>query len=164
MPAPKGNTYAKGNGRPSKYDSNYHDKLVFKLCLLGATDKQIADIFEISEVTLNAWKNTQSSFLKSLKKGKEEADSKVAKSLFQRATGYEHEEDKLFQYDGNILSERITKHYPPDVVACIFWLKNRQPELWRDKTEIETSNKKTINVIVGDKKTQKNLESLYNEN
>ena len=25
----------------------------------------------------------------------------------------------------------------PDTTACIFWLKNRQPKEWRDKSEIE---------------------------
>jgi hypothetical protein len=29
-------------------------------------------------------------------------------------------------------SKTVRKHYPPDVTACIFWLKNRQPEKWRD--------------------------------
>lgn len=24
------------------------------------------------------------------------------------------------------------QHYPPNVTACIFWLKNRDPESWRD--------------------------------
>jgi hypothetical protein len=24
------------------------------------------------------------------------------------------------------------QHVPPDVTACIFWLKNRDPEHWRD--------------------------------
>jgi hypothetical protein len=31
------------------------------------------------------------------------------------------------------------EHIPPDVIACIFWLKNRRPELWRDKHDVEHS-------------------------
>jgi hypothetical protein len=29
------------------------------------------------------------------------------------------------------------RHYPPDTTACIFWLKNRRPDLWRDKVHNE---------------------------
>jgi len=25
-----------------------------------------------------------------------------------------------------------TERYPPDTAVCIFWLKNRRPDLWRD--------------------------------
>jgi hypothetical protein len=29
------------------------------------------------------------------------------------------------------------RHYPPDPTSMIFWLKNRQPQDWRDKQEHE---------------------------
>jgi hypothetical protein len=29
------------------------------------------------------------------------------------------------------------EHVPPDVTACIFWLKNRDPEHWRDTRQHE---------------------------
>lgn len=28
---------------------------------------------------------------------------------------------------------------PPDTTSCIFWLKNRQKDKWRDKTEQEVT-------------------------
>lgn len=28
---------------------------------------------------------------------------------------------------------------PPDVTAIIYWLKNRKPEIWKDKQNIEIS-------------------------
>jgi hypothetical protein len=31
----------------------------------------------------------------------------------------------------------VRKHVPPDTAACIFWLKNRRPALWRDRHEID---------------------------
>ena len=31
------------------------------------------------------------------------------------------------------------KHIPPDTTAQIFWLKNRRPDRWRDKQQIEHS-------------------------
>ena len=35
--------------------------------------------------------------------------------------------------------KEVDKHYAPDATAAIFWLKNRQPDKWRDKQEVEQS-------------------------
>ena len=121
-------------GRPTKYKLEYNEQ-VYKLCLLGATDKELATFFNICNATIENWKQTEPEFLVSLKKGKEEADSKVVKKLLERATGYEHKEDKFFVIDGEVVTQKTTKHYPPDTTALIFWLKNRRPKNWRDKTE-----------------------------
>jgi hypothetical protein len=126
--------------RPSKYNPKMNEQ-VYKLCLLGATDKQIADFFDVSEQTINAWKKTEPEFLESLKEGKDDADAVIAQSLFHRAKGYSHPEDKIFNDSGSPLVVPTTKHYPPDTTACIFWLKNRQPTLWRDKQEIDHTTK-----------------------
>ena len=40
---------------------------------------------------------------------------------------------------GEIIQTPIRKFYAPDTTACIFWLKNRRPEAWRDKVETELS-------------------------
>jgi hypothetical protein len=37
------------------------------------------------------------------------------------------------------------EHVPPDVTACIFWLKNRDPEHWRDSQQLEHVLGKYIN-------------------
>jgi transcriptional regulator with XRE-family HTH domain len=139
MGAPKGNQYAKGIGRPTKYKEEYDDQ-VYKLCLLGATDKEIADFFEVSESTINEWKRDYKSFSESLKKGKWLADANVAERLYQRALGYEHPEDDIKAYMGDIIITPTIKHYPPDPTAAIFWLKNRQSAKWRDKQEVDISN------------------------
>ncbi len=55
--------------------------------------------------------------------------------MYERATGYSHAEDKIFNDGGEPLIVPTTKHYPPDATSAIFWLKNRQPAKWRDKTE-----------------------------
>ncbi len=49
--------------------------------------------------------------------------------LFKRAIGYEYEEITM---NNGIENKRVMKHITPDVTACIFWLKNRKPEKWRD--------------------------------
>jgi hypothetical protein len=32
---------------------------------------------------------------------------------------------------------KYIEHIPPDVTACIFWLKNRDPQHWRDSQQLE---------------------------
>jgi transposase-like protein len=127
-------------GRPSKFKDEYIIQ-VYKLCLLGATDKELADFFDIDEATLNRWKTQHPEFCKSLKRGKMQADATVAEKLYHRATGYEHPEVITATFQGEITDTmEVTKHYAPDTTAAIFWLKNRQPQLWRDKQEIESNN------------------------
>lgn len=125
-------------GRPSKYKKEYAEQ-AYKLCLLGATDKDLADFFEVDEATVNRWKQGHVEFCESLKRGKVEADAVIAQKLFHRAKGYEHQEDKIFNDSGTPLIVPTVKHYPPDTTAAIFWLKNRQPDKWRDKQEIDQS-------------------------
>jgi hypothetical protein len=123
-------------GRPSKYREDF-PRRAFKLCLLGATDAQLADFFEVHIDTIEEWKKVHPEFSEALKAGKEEADSKVAKSLYRRALGYSHKAVKIVA-DAKTGTEHIvpyTEHYPPDTTACIFWLKNRQPRQWRDRVE-----------------------------
>ena len=71
-------------GRKSNYKPEYANQAL-KLCLLGATDKEMADFFGCSEQTLNKWKKDFPDFLESLKKGKNVADANVASKLYNRA-------------------------------------------------------------------------------
>jgi hypothetical protein len=67
--------------------------------------------------------------------GKHEADERVTRSLFQRAVGYTASRDAHRVHQGKAIATELIKHYPPDTTACIFWLKNRRPEEWREKFE-----------------------------
>lgn len=125
-------------GRPSKYDEKYNEQ-AYKYCLLGADDKRLAELFEVTEQTVNNWKNDYPEFFESIKKGKELADANVADRLYNRAMGYSHSEDKIFVHNGEPIIVPTTKHYPPDATSAIFWLKNRQPQKWRDTQNIEVS-------------------------
>lgn len=134
-------------GRPSAYKPEYAEQ-ARKLCLLGSTDAEMADIFGVSEVTLNAWKKAHPEFLKSITQGKAEADANVASRLYERALGYSHPEVHVSSYEGDITLTPLTKHYPPDTQAASLWLRNRQPAKWRDKTDHEVTGKGGGNVII----------------
>jgi len=126
-------------GRPTKYSDKY-PKQAYKLCLLGATDQELADFFEVNVDTVQEWKKVHEEFSDSIKRGKKQADSEVAHKLFKRATGYEHPEVDIKMYEGQIIKTDLIKHYAPDTTAAIFWLKNRQSKQWRDKQEIDHSS------------------------
>ena len=122
----------KKNGRPSKINT-LDLRQVETLASFGLTDKQIADVIGVTEQSINNYKKDEK-FFESLKKGKEIADQRVERSLFERATGYSHPEDKIFcNPSGKVTTVQTIKYYAPDTIACIFWLKNRKSEEWQDR-------------------------------
>lgn len=130
----------RGGGRPSAYKPEFVEQ-AYHYCLLGATDAQLAEFFQLKEQTINNWKKKYPEFAEALQCGKMIADAQVARSLFKRATGYSHPETHLHCLDGQIVQTAVIKYYAPDTTACIFWLKNRQPAQWRDKTEVNAALK-----------------------
>lgn len=130
----------RGVGRPSEYKPEYAEQ-ARKFCLLGATDKQLAEMFEVSEQTINAWKKQHPEFLESIKKGKDVADAEVAESLYHRARGYEHPAVKIFgdTKTGSALRVPYVERYPPDTMAGIYWMNNRRRENWKQRHDHEVS-------------------------
>lgn len=136
-------------GRPSEYRPEFAEQ-ARKLCQLGATDVEIGDFFEVSVRTIYRWKADHDEFCHALKAGKEIADERVERSLYQRAVGYTHDAVKIFMPAG--ASEPVyapyREHNPPDTTAAIFWLKNRRKDDWRDKQEHEIGGKDGGPVII----------------
>lgn len=137
-------------GRKSKYeeDQQFYNQMAKQHARDGKIDEEIAKALGIAKSTLNEWKKKYPEFSDSLKTGKEYADSLVEDSLFKRANGFEYEEteiiaDKKGDITKPVRIKKIKKHALPDVTAQIFWLKNRQPEKWRDKKEIEHGGEMT---------------------
>lgn len=128
-----------------KYNSEYHDDWAWSLAAMGATNKEIADAIGVTERTIIRWANTHESFRKALTEGKGVSDAKVIRSLYQRAVGYEYEdEEKIIEYDTDgtvkpIKVRKIKKHALPDVGAQCFWLKNRQRSNWQDRPDFMPS-------------------------
>lgn len=133
-------------GRPTKYKSEYA-KQAGKLCLLGATNVELADFFEVTISTIHQWRVTHEEFSSALKENKEVADRRVEEALYHRALGYTHDQDDIRVVEGEIVITETKKHYPPDSTSMIFWLKNRQPDKWRDKQEIEQTSNVTHNIM-----------------
>ncbi len=125
-------------GRPTLYRAEFAEQ-ARKICLLGATDAELASVFEVSEQTLNKWKKQHPEFLESITRGKLIADAEVADRLYQRALGYSHTAVKIMTVANQVVREEYVEHYPPDTPAASLWLRNRQPAKWRDKIQTEHS-------------------------
>ena len=134
-------------GRPSKFQPAMIAQARF-LAEKGCTDAELGEFFGVCEATINTWKIEHPGFLESIKEGKAESDSKVVRSLFERATGYSHPDTHIAVSQGDVIVTPTIKHYPPDTTACIFWLKNRRPEEWREKVALEGANGGPVEVEI----------------
>ena len=126
-------------GRPTSYKPEYAEQ-AYKLCLLGSTDKEMADFFQVAESTLNLWKQEHREFSESTAKGKTIADANVAESLYKRATGYTAKKVVTANFAGVISDiKEVNDYVGPDTQAASLWLRNRQSAKWRDKVDHELS-------------------------
>ena len=67
-----------------------------------------------------------------MQSGRVVADAKVARGLYVRAVGYDRTVEREVILGGELKPVTSTVHYPPNVQACIFWLRNRRRRTWRD--------------------------------
>lgn len=101
---------ASKNKRIAKWEQSENLVLLEGWARDGLSMEQIAHNMGISKDTLYRWLKLSSDISDAIKKGKEVTDYLVENALFTSAL------------TGN-------------VVAQIFWLKNRKPEKWKDKVE-----------------------------
>lgn len=120
------------------------------------TDQEIARELGCAVSTLYLHFSKNERFSEATKKAKHKVDGRVQRTLLERASGYTYTEQqaiKVKQPDGSEIVEivEVTKHVAPDPTAMIFWLKNRQPKEWRDKTvqEQEGTVHTKIEVVTG---------------
>lgn len=145
--------------------TTYHDhypQQAHKLCLLGATDSDIASFFGVCRTTLANWKKQHPDFKEALSRGKKAADMEVAASLYQATldriiTCKQAIKCKEIYYDDNgkrVEKERIEiveveKHIPADFRSQQFWLKNRNPKQWSDKHDEPDDFDKSVTLNLG---------------
>jgi len=139
-------------GRPTDYSEDFARQAA-KLCELGATDDELADFFGVHRSTIYRWKHEHEDFCDAIKAGKDAADERVVRSLYQKATGYNVTEQvaikvKLEQFLEGVEVVEVEKHVPADTAAAIFWMKNRRKTDWRDKQEVEHTG--NVTVTMGD--------------
>lgn len=129
----------------------------------GLNDEQIAANMGITPSTLYVWKNKYKEISEASKKGKEVVDREVENALHKRALGFEYEEvtQELVENDEGRMELQVTKvvrkTQAPDTGALAFWLKNRMPDVWRERRDnthsgpdggpIQTQNKMDLSAL-----------------
>ncbi len=99
-------------------------------CLLGATNADLADVFEVAPRTIDNWIANIPEFAKAVREGgRSPMPASLAVSTSARSA-YQHTVEQTVLHRGEERKLTNTVHYPPDVGACIFWLRNRRRDLW----------------------------------
>ncbi len=99
----------------------------------GLTQEDIAHNIGCSLSTFKEWIKKYPALSATMKITREVADIRVENALYKRAVGYEYEEVVKEEGPKGVTVRTIKKHIPPSEVAAFFWLKNRKPDVWRDK-------------------------------
>jgi len=140
-------------GAPSKYREEYA-RMAYVACSTGGfTDKNLADLFDVSRRTIDNWKHEHIEFLRTIKAAKNEFDSEVVEKAFlKRCTGFYYNEatrepvtvDEIDPETGDlvkvskmIVTKRVRKHVVPDAKGCMDWLTNRAPDRWKKSKHVE---------------------------
>lgn len=139
-------------GRPTDYRPEYCEQVERFCRVMGSLDADIAQFFGVTETTINNWKKAHPDFFESIKRGKANCDREVGEKLIERAMGAKFYQDKEIKLktvsyeNGKKCHEeerfeivRLEGQAPPDTQALVFFLKNRRPDLWRDKQEVQHS-------------------------
>lgn len=139
----------------SKYDNviTPNLKLIGRWYRNGATDEEVAEKLNISKTTLYKYVEEHSELFELRKRNKEIIDSEVEEALLKKSLGFTqivkkafkvkhvkyNENGKRVSEDEEVVQANEEVYIAPSDTAMIFWLKNRQPELWKDKHEVEHS-------------------------
>jgi hypothetical protein len=126
-------------GRPTLYKPD-HAQQAHDHCLLGATNAELAALFEVAPRTVDNWIANNAEFAQAVREGRAAADARVARCLYERAVGYDRTVERVVWHQGQERVIASTVHYPPSTGACIFWLRNRRPDLWGNRRPAEHAN------------------------
>ena len=118
-------------GRPTRFEPEMCEQ-AHNYCLLGATNDELAGFFRVAPSTIDRWIAERADFGDAVKRGRIVADFRVARGLYDRAVGYDHKVERSVVIGGELKPVTTTVHYPPNVQACIFWLRNRRRRTWSD--------------------------------
>lgn len=110
--------------------------LLLYLAGAGLTNQQLAKAIGLSPSQFSDFLKKNPDFWDKLDAAKETPNRQVEQSLFRSAMGYATRE--LHKVAGKPVKV-VLRERAPDVTACIFWLKNRDPKRWRDVIDVNLS-------------------------
>lgn len=115
-----------------KYEPDFPERAE-KFITEGHTQAECARFLGVSVPTFEEYKKKYPEFLNAVKSANRVLDDIVVNALYLKAIGFER-----------VVNGQV-RYYPPDLGAQVFWLKNRRPDEWRDKKEIEVPESLKVN-------------------
>jgi hypothetical protein len=138
----------RGRGQPTKFNESILKEIVY-LAAQGKTIEEIATTLKVSSRVIYFWQKQHEEYFQTLKIARELPDNMVEASLFQRAIGFTQETPMERIVFGEKIKWTQRQYFPPDPVACFFWLKNRRPANWKDKLEVGPATDVELNLKIG---------------
>ncbi|MBR0291090.1 MAG: helix-turn-helix domain-containing protein [Bacteroidales bacterium] len=139
--------------RKSKFNPKYHIPWIAGLAARGYTIEDMAEDIGVAQSTLHKWISENEELSEALKNGRSLPDTIVENSLYKRATGYKITKRKTIissAANGEQKPVRVEvseEEIAPDVTAAIFWLKNRRPDLWRDRQDVTINSEDWVDAL-----------------
>lgn len=154
---PKRKNGEAGNGR-GVWRDEYIDQARVACGEMGATRRQLAALFNVSEQTIKLWQKTKPGFKEAVQEGRDEFDNAhVEDALRNRALGYDYwEVTEEMARDADyktgqakmVVTKRVKKQVAPDVGAISVWLFNRNPDRWKNPRHQVDLGEGKINLVV----------------
>lgn len=149
-------------GRPTPYKPEYADMARVACREGGFTMPSLAKLFKVHRDTIYEWKKKYPKFSDAITKGRDEFDvMAVEKCLMKRARGYYYTE--TVKDGGKDIVKTTRKHVPIDTTALTFFLKNRNPERWRDTQKVEHSGGVDTNVKIDPKEIKELMKEVLKD-
>lgn len=138
MPKGKKRSGQKIDKITGRFGSSYRKSFVKMAEVMGRAgflDSEVAEYFQVTDRTIRNWKSTHPEFAAALQIGKDVADARVEKSLYNMANGYNVLAEEIKVVEGKIVRVETFKHIPASPVAALAWLNNRKRNDWQKNPE-----------------------------
>lgn len=116
-----------------KWDYERNIAMARELAKRGATDAEIAMAFNISDRTLNRWRAKHPEFDEALTLGQDQAIAVAERTLFQMATGFVYEEERIVSTKSGPIKLRERKRALPDGQMLRVYLAANKPDKYSAK-------------------------------
>lgn len=177
----------------SCYNKDLHPLLIESLLQNGVNANEIIKKLGITPGIYRYWAKNFPEVRNAIEKGKQPVDLKIVSALYKNAAGYIVKEitrkthtitasdAKLIEdgFEDKVPKEDVIireKHVPPNVIAQIFWLKNRLPNDWKDDHSLDVNSKAIYTITaapsvedanrvkeIGSKKIEEDIEKDYKD-
>jgi len=118
------------------------------MCLLGASDADLAEAFNVDQAQIARWRVDYPPFDKAINASREGADVRVVRSAFRRTQGYKVKERAKVTGPNGVQVIEKERYIPPSDAMITLWLTNRQGKRWRDRKVVEEGSHVDLVAII----------------